>query len=133
MLSLYADPTFYEAQAVVLSKMGQHKQALEIYVFKMKDYQKAEQYVSADVSVLHILTSIDTVTELILLKTPLHHLNRTQRTMPGMILKRPHRLFTTLCYRSIFNHHRPINPTWNQHLTCSLSMDHASQQPQHWA
>ncbi|KAG8673490.1 Vacuolar morphogenesis protein 6 [Fusarium poae] len=38
------DPAFYEAQAVVLSKMGQHKQALEIYVFKMKDYQKAEQY-----------------------------------------------------------------------------------------
>ncbi|KAF4975848.1 hypothetical protein FZEAL_7420 [Fusarium zealandicum] len=38
------DPAFYEAQAVVLSSMGQHKQALEIYVFKMKDYQKAEEY-----------------------------------------------------------------------------------------
>ncbi|KAF9785658.1 hypothetical protein IL306_004998 [Fusarium sp. DS 682] len=38
------DPAFYEAQAVVLSNMNQHKQALEIYVFKMKDYQKAEQY-----------------------------------------------------------------------------------------
>ncbi|KAF4470653.1 hypothetical protein FALBO_2458 [Fusarium albosuccineum] len=38
------DPAFYEAQAVVLSNMGQHKQALEIYVFKMKDYQKAEEY-----------------------------------------------------------------------------------------
>ncbi|KAJ4200398.1 Vacuolar morphogenesis protein 6 [Fusarium falciforme] len=38
------DPAFYEAQAVVLSNMGQHKQALEIYVFKMKDYQKAEDY-----------------------------------------------------------------------------------------
>lgn len=25
--------------------MGQHKQALEIYVFKMQDYVKAEEYV----------------------------------------------------------------------------------------
>lgn len=25
--------------------MGQHRQALEIYVFKMKDYVKAEEYV----------------------------------------------------------------------------------------
>lgn len=37
------DPDFYEAQAVVLSKMEQHKQALELYVFKMKDYAKAEE------------------------------------------------------------------------------------------
>ncbi|KAH6688284.1 vacuolar sorting protein 39 domain 1 [Plectosphaerella plurivora] len=35
---------FYEAQAVVFSNMGSHKQALEIYVFKMKDYAKAEEY-----------------------------------------------------------------------------------------
>ncbi|KAK4153895.1 hypothetical protein C8A00DRAFT_43272 [Chaetomidium leptoderma] len=38
------DPPFYEAQAVVLSNMGQHRQALMIYVFKMKDYTKAEEY-----------------------------------------------------------------------------------------
>ncbi|KAI0876148.1 SPX domain-containing protein [Hypoxylon argillaceum] len=38
------DPPFYEAQAVVLSNMGNHKQALEIYVFKMHDYVKAEEY-----------------------------------------------------------------------------------------
>ncbi|KAH8157069.1 hypothetical protein CIB48_g11173 [Xylaria polymorpha] len=38
------DPAFYEAQAVVLSNMGNHKQALEIYVFKMQDYVKAEEY-----------------------------------------------------------------------------------------
>ncbi|KAK0386952.1 hypothetical protein NLU13_5265 [Sarocladium strictum] len=38
------DPSFYEAQAIVLSNMGQHKQALEIYVFKMKNYHKAEEY-----------------------------------------------------------------------------------------
>ncbi|TVY31863.1 Vacuolar morphogenesis protein [Lachnellula occidentalis] len=39
------DPKFYEAQAVVLSNMGQHKQALEIYVFKIKDFEKAEEHV----------------------------------------------------------------------------------------
>ncbi|KAI0466070.1 SPX domain-containing protein [Xylaria cf. heliscus] len=38
------DAAFYEAQAVVLSNMGSHKQALEIYVFKMGDYVKAEEY-----------------------------------------------------------------------------------------
>ncbi|KAI0454246.1 AvaB protein [Xylaria acuta] len=38
------DPAFYEAQAVVLSNIGSHKQALEIYVFKMRDYVKAEEY-----------------------------------------------------------------------------------------
>lgn len=38
------DPRFYEAQAVVLSNMGQHRQALNIFVFKMKDYAKAEEY-----------------------------------------------------------------------------------------
>ncbi|ODQ56459.1 putative vacuolar morphogenesis protein AvaB [Saitoella complicata NRRL Y-17804] len=38
------DPEFYEARAIVLSKLGQYQKALEIYVFKMKDYEKAEQY-----------------------------------------------------------------------------------------
>ncbi|PSN61151.1 hypothetical protein BS50DRAFT_578555 [Corynespora cassiicola Philippines] len=38
------DPDYYEARAIVLSKMGQHKQALQIYVFQLKDYQKAEEY-----------------------------------------------------------------------------------------
>ncbi|CAG9956159.1 unnamed protein product [Clonostachys rosea f. rosea IK726] len=38
------DPAFYEARAIVLSNMGQHKQALEIYVDSMQDYAKAEDY-----------------------------------------------------------------------------------------
>lgn len=38
------DPTFYEARAIVFSKMGNHKQALEIYVFKLHDTNKAEEY-----------------------------------------------------------------------------------------
>lgn len=42
-LTITSDPEFYEAQALVLSNMGHHKQALEIYVFKMKDYEKAEE------------------------------------------------------------------------------------------
>lgn len=43
MTDIRPDPPFYEAQAVVLSNMGQHRQALMIYVFKMKDYAKAEE------------------------------------------------------------------------------------------
>jgi Vam6/Vps39-like protein vacuolar protein sorting-associated protein 39 len=45
LANLKPDPHFYAAQAIVLSNMGQHKQALEIYVFKLKDYSKAEECV----------------------------------------------------------------------------------------
>ncbi|KAL4905155.1 hypothetical protein BDW74DRAFT_19622 [Aspergillus multicolor] len=38
------DPEFYEARAILFSKMGQHRQALEIYVFKLENYAKAEEY-----------------------------------------------------------------------------------------
>jgi Ca2+-binding EF-hand superfamily protein len=37
------EAAFLEAQAIVLSNMGQHKQALEIYVFRMEDFAKAEE------------------------------------------------------------------------------------------
>ncbi|CAG8946677.1 unnamed protein product [Penicillium salamii] len=38
------DPNFYEARAILFSKMGQHRQALEIYVFKLENHEKAEEY-----------------------------------------------------------------------------------------
>jgi len=38
------DSMFFEARALVCSAMGNHKQALSIYVFKIKDYVKAEDY-----------------------------------------------------------------------------------------
>lgn len=37
------DPKFYEVQAVILSNMGKDKEALEIYVFKLKTFEKAEE------------------------------------------------------------------------------------------
>ena len=40
------DPSFYEAQAVILSNRGQYKKALEIYVFQMRDFSKAEEFVN---------------------------------------------------------------------------------------
>jgi hypothetical protein len=42
-LTFVTDPDYYESRAIVLSKMGQHKQALAIYVFQLQDYQKAEE------------------------------------------------------------------------------------------
>lgn len=42
-LTPVTDPDFFESRAIVLSKMGQHKQALQIYVFQLKDYAKAEE------------------------------------------------------------------------------------------
>ena len=46
-LSAYsgADPDLYEARAIVLGNLGEHRQALDIYVFKLKDSEKAEEYV----------------------------------------------------------------------------------------
>jgi len=41
----FIDPKFYEAQAVILSNMGHDKEALEIYVFKLKNFEKAEEQV----------------------------------------------------------------------------------------
>ena len=38
-----SDPIFYEARAIVLNKMGRHRQALDVYVFKLKDPDKAEE------------------------------------------------------------------------------------------
>ncbi|KAJ5263833.1 hypothetical protein N7478_011438 [Penicillium angulare] len=38
------DPEFYEARAIVFSKMGQHRQVLEIYVFNLENHEKAEEY-----------------------------------------------------------------------------------------
>jgi hypothetical protein len=42
-LTIMTDPDYYEPRAIVLSKMGQHKQALAIYVFQLQDYKKAEE------------------------------------------------------------------------------------------
>ncbi len=38
------DPNLFEARAIILSNMGQHKQALDIYVFQLKDAEKTEEY-----------------------------------------------------------------------------------------
>ncbi|CAD0092458.1 unnamed protein product [Aureobasidium mustum] len=38
------DPDVYEARAIVLCAMGNHKQALQIYVFQICDHEKAEEY-----------------------------------------------------------------------------------------
>jgi tetratricopeptide (TPR) repeat protein len=37
-------PSLYEARAIVLGKMGEHRQALKIYVFDLHDPTKAEEY-----------------------------------------------------------------------------------------
>ena len=39
-----SDSNLYEPRAIVLSNMGQHKQALDIYVFKLDSPEKAEEY-----------------------------------------------------------------------------------------
>lgn len=36
---------FYEARAILLSRLGQHDQALNIYVHKLKNEKLAEEYI----------------------------------------------------------------------------------------
>lgn len=40
---LLLDAIFHEARAILFSRLGQHRQALEIYVFKLEDPEKAEE------------------------------------------------------------------------------------------
>ncbi|KAI9741180.1 MAG: Vacuolar morphogenesis protein 6 [Cirrosporium novae-zelandiae] len=86
------DPHFYEARAIVLSKMGQHKQALEIYVFKLEDPEKAEEYCNrihlaetTTPSQVHLISvprsgSIDPISE----TSSIYH------TLLGLYLSPPH-------------------------------------------
>ncbi|RMZ87125.1 hypothetical protein DV736_g5647, partial [Chaetothyriales sp. CBS 134916] len=38
------DPDFFEARAILFGNMGNYKQALEIYIFKLNNVEKAEEY-----------------------------------------------------------------------------------------
>ena len=51
-----ADPNLYEARAIVLSKMGQNRQALDIYVFKLNDPEKAEEW--ENLTLVHIPSAL---------------------------------------------------------------------------
>jgi hypothetical protein len=35
----------YEARAILLGRLGRHDSALELYVYRLQDYPKAEEYV----------------------------------------------------------------------------------------
>ena len=37
-------PGFFEAKAILLGRMGRHENALELYVYRLHDYLKAEEY-----------------------------------------------------------------------------------------
>ncbi|KNG86478.1 putative vacuolar morphogenesis protein AvaB [Aspergillus nomiae NRRL 13137] len=79
------DPEFFEARAIVFSKMGQHRQALEIYVFKLEDYAKAEEYCN------HLHKTEDTTAE----AAPLSVLNSSDKssihlTLLSLYLTPPH-------------------------------------------
>lgn len=39
-----SDPELFESRAIVLKQLGQHKQALQVYVFQIQNYEKAEDY-----------------------------------------------------------------------------------------
>ena len=34
----------FEARAILLGKLGRHDSALELYVYRLRDYEKAERY-----------------------------------------------------------------------------------------
>lgn len=40
-LTIHVD--LFEARAILLGRLGRHGQALELYVYRMHDYRKAEE------------------------------------------------------------------------------------------
>ncbi|KAK3670349.1 Vacuolar morphogenesis protein 6 [Recurvomyces mirabilis] len=56
------NPSFFESRAIVLSAMGNHKQALSIYVYQLKDYAKAERYCN-DIYAKHLKAVRNDTTE----------------------------------------------------------------------
>ncbi|KIK62434.1 hypothetical protein GYMLUDRAFT_41874 [Collybiopsis luxurians FD-317 M1] len=44
LYGLLSSEDLYEARAVLLGKLGRHDQALELYVYRLQDYLKAEEY-----------------------------------------------------------------------------------------
>lgn len=49
----------YEARAVLLGRMGRHEHTLELYVYKLKNYAKAEEYVFSSFSYAFDLVDSD--------------------------------------------------------------------------
>ncbi|KAF9064436.1 hypothetical protein BDP27DRAFT_1230507 [Rhodocollybia butyracea] len=44
LYGLLSSEDLYEARAILLGKLGRHDQALELYVYRLQDYLKAEEY-----------------------------------------------------------------------------------------
>ncbi|KAI0322535.1 vacuolar sorting protein 39 domain 1-domain-containing protein [Amylostereum chailletii] len=44
LFGLLPTEDLYEAKAILLGKLGRHSSALELYVYRLRDYAKAEQY-----------------------------------------------------------------------------------------
>lgn len=89
--------------------MGQHRQSLEIYVFKMKDYVKAEEYVARDLY-RYLSTVANFHLAIVIVRIDLRlHLQPLQ-----MIPTSQHYLYITHYFPSIFNHLRRTNQTSSQ-------------------
>lgn len=43
----------FEARAVLLGRLGRHEAALETYVYRLRDYIKAEEYVADKLQPFH--------------------------------------------------------------------------------
>jgi len=44
LFSLVSSTDLYEARAILLGRLGRHDQALELYVYRLHDFNKAEEY-----------------------------------------------------------------------------------------
>ncbi len=42
--SFFVRIDLFEARAILLGKLGRHDSALELYVYRLRDYEKAERY-----------------------------------------------------------------------------------------
>lgn len=106
----FADPNLYEARAIVLSKMGQNRQALDIYVFKLNDPEKAEECESPKnrfyISSLTVQGFVIRYTSQKQLQS--HHLYSLDGHPPSTLRMRPLPSITPF-YLYISRHHTRIN------------------------
>lgn len=90
--------------------MGQHRQSLEIYVFKMKDFVKAEEFVARTLYGYLTGTIADFNLAIVIVRIDLRpHLQILQMTLTSQ-----HHLYITRYFPSIFNHLRLTNQTSSQ-------------------
>lgn len=113
--------------------MGQHRQALDIYVFKMKDPGKAEEYVTGILAPIsdpdHVLA---TATRYNSPKSRRQRRRKKDRVQQRPILRTRRHPSTIRCYRCTYLLHPRTSHNGARRSASSPSTERVCQHHQHW-